>query len=117
MMKRILVIDNEAHWIQFVESDLPEPEFEIVVARNMQEALHALEVASFDVVIASARYLNTLDAIKGMYGDRRIIVTTMRPTPAEASEAFGKGANRYLPKSFSPHYLSDRIDELERVLA
>lgn len=110
MTIRILIVDDEMHWIDFVRSDLDK--FEIVVARDADSALAQLEADKFDLVIASSRCLDVLQTIAEKYSDKRVIVTTMRPTPEEAIAAYRLGAREYFAKSFGRRDLFNRVREL-----
>jgi len=110
MSARILIVDNESHWISFAQSTLKN--FEIVVAPDKTTALAALERNHFDLVIASSRCLEILEIINERFAGKQVAVTTIQPTTQEALDAFRKGAARYFTKSFNPHDLLDRVTEL-----
>lgn len=99
MKARILLIDSEPRWINFARRDLAS--FEIVVARSRKEALIELEHDRFDLVIASSRWLDVLDLIREQYAGKKVMVTTIKPTPREALQAYRSGAVDYVPKSFA----------------
>jgi len=107
---RILIIDDEPRWIDFVKSDLSR--FEIVVAPDAEAALKELEDDQFDLVIASSGHLGVLREIAEKYTDKRVVVTTVRPNTQEALNAYRLGALRYFPKSFGPEDLLNRVREL-----
>jgi DNA-binding response OmpR family regulator len=110
MKVRILIIDDEPRWIDFVKSDLGK--FEIVVAPDTAKALAELEADQFDLVIASSRRLDVLEIIAQKYSDKRVVVTTVQPTTQEALTAYRLGAIRYFAKSFSPRDLFSRVKEI-----
>jgi DNA-binding NtrC family response regulator len=110
MTIRILIVDDELHWINFAQDDLGG--FEIVVARSRDEALKFLEENKFDLVIASSRRLDVLGTIAEKYSDKRVVVTTVRPTPEEAITAYRLGALRYFAKSFRRSDLLARVSEV-----
>ncbi len=110
MKARILIIDDEPHWLEFARRDLGQ--FEIVVAPDTQTALAELKANRFDLVIASSRRLDALEIIAREYSDKRVIVTTVQPTIQEARAAYRLGAVRYFPKSFSPQDLFKRVGEV-----
>ena len=114
MKIRILIIDDEPHWIDFVKNDLKNDlgKLEIVVAINTEKALAELEKDQFDLVIASSRRLDALEVIAKKYSDKRVVVTTVQPTTQEALAAYRLGAIRYFAKSFSPRDLFNRIREV-----
>lgn len=115
MKLRILLIDDELHWINFAKSDLDT--FEIVVAPDSETALKELEADRFDLVIASSRRIDVLQIIAEKYRDKKVIVTTMQPTTEEAVKAYDLGALRYFAKSFGRRDLFERIQEIIPALA
>ncbi|MBN1922060.1 MAG: response regulator [Anaerolineae bacterium] len=98
MTKRILIIDDEPRWIEFIKRDLGG--HEIVVAKDAKAALAELETGSFDLVIASSRRLDILESIRERFSDNRVVVMTVQPTTQEALAAYRLGAVRYCTKSF-----------------
>jgi DNA-binding response OmpR family regulator len=107
---RILVIDDEPHWVEFIKKDLDR--FEITVAHDTESAVAELSTTQFDLVIASSRRLDVLRLIAEEHINKRVIVTTMQPTTQEALAVYRLGALRYIPKSFSPQELLDRVKDL-----
>ena len=110
METRILIIDDEPRWVKFAKSDLGE--FEIIVASDAKSALDELERDQFDLVIASSRRLDVLEVIAEKYSDKRVVVTTVRPTTQEALAAYRLGAMRYFAKSFGRTDLFDHVREV-----
>jgi two-component system nitrogen regulation response regulator GlnG len=115
MKIRILLVDDEFHWINFAKDDLSK--FEIVVAPDSETAFKELEADRFDLVIASSRRLDVLQVIAEKYSDKKVVVTTMQPTTEEALQAYRLGALRYFPKSFGRRDLYERIQEVIPVAA
>ena len=110
MKVRILIIDNEPRWLEFVKSDLRK--FEIVVAPDVKTALAELRKDKFELVIASSNNLEVLETISKKYSSKRVVVTTVRPSTKEARDAYRLGAIRYFPKSFSPKDLLNHVKEV-----
>lgn len=105
---RILIIDDEPRWIEFVKGDLDT--FEIAVAVDVTDAMQQLEKDEFDLIIASSRRLDALEKIHQQYAKRqRVVVTTIRPTEDEALAAFRLGAMRYFAKSFKDEDLRTEV--------
>jgi len=115
MNGRILIIDDEPRWLEFAKHDLGR--FEIVVAADAETAIDELEADQFDLVIASSRHLDVLEVIAQRFSDKRVIVTTVKPTTQEAITVYRLGAIRYLAKSFGPKDLDDEVGDLVRVPA
>lgn len=110
MKIRILIIDNEPRWIDFVKTDLGG--FEIIVAPDIETAIKELEKDQFHLVIASSGYLEILEEISRRFSDKQVVVTTVQPSTKEARDAYRKGAIRYITKSFRQKALLDDIKEL-----
>ncbi len=110
MRIRILIIDNEPRWIEFVKRDLDV--FEIVVAHSTDEALDELRKDMFALVIASAKNLDALQIIAEKFSDKRVVVTTIHPSTDEALHAYRLGAIRYFPKSFSQKDLLKKVNDV-----
>ena len=109
MKIRILIIDNEPRWIDFVKTDLGA--FEIVVAPDKKTAIKELEKDRFHLVIASSGYLEILEEISERF-DKQVVVTTVMPSNEEALDAYRKGAIRYITKSFQQQELFNNIKGL-----
>jgi len=110
MKVRILIIDNEPRWLDFVKNDLHK--FEIVVAPDAETALKELKKDKFELVIASSNNLEVLETISKKYSDKRVVVTTVRPSTREARDAYRLGAIRYFPKSFNPKDLLNHVNDV-----
>lgn len=110
---RILIIDNEPRWINFVRSDLGS--FEIVVASDIAAAIEELEQDQFDLIIASSGYLAILEDISERFSDKQVLVTTVKPNTQEALDAYRKGAIRYITKSFREQDLLNNVRELVKL--
>lgn len=110
MSARILIVDNESHWVSFAQSTLKN--FDIVVVPDKATALAALEENGFDLILASSRCLDILEIIKERFANKQVAVTTVQPTTQEALDAYRKGAARYFTKSFNPNDLLKSVSEL-----
>ncbi|MBE2224643.1 MAG: response regulator [Anaerolineae bacterium] len=110
MKLRILLIDDEPRWIEFARRDLES--FEIVVATSQEEAEAELEKDRFTLVIASSRWLSVLELIRDKYADKQVMVTTIKPTPEEALNAYRRGAVDYIPKSFANQELLEHVKKV-----
>ncbi len=110
MKTRVLIIDDEPRWIDFVKHDLSKSE--ITVARDASEALKYLARVKPDLVIVSSRRLDVLRIIKEKYALKRVVVSTIKPSTQEALTAYRLGALRYFPKSFAQHNLLDLMQEV-----
>jgi DNA-binding NtrC family response regulator len=110
MKIRMLIIDNEPRWLDFVKNELHT--FEIVVAPDIETALKELGKDQFELVVASSNNLEVLETISQKYSDKSLVVTTIQPNTREARDVYRLGAIRYFPKSFTPKDLSKHVSEL-----
>src|SRR3990167_9502264 len=69
MKKKILIIDDEELIIKTLSKLLERSGFEILVAKNGQDALAMIEEESFDLIIADIRMpgINGIDTVKGIH--------------------------------------------------
>ena len=111
MKLNILIIDDEPRWINFTKKN-PEM-FNIVAVSDVETAMKELAMGQFDLVIASARHLDTLKMIHERYVDKPMVVTTVEPTSQEARQAYRLGARRYFAKSFD---YNDLLQQIQKVL-
>jgi DNA-binding response OmpR family regulator len=112
MTIRILVIDDEPRWNEFVKGELSISNFEVAFATDTKIALSKLETDQPDLVIVSSRRLDAIKVIKEKYPEKLVIVVTVQPRPEEARNAYQLGASRYLAKSFGHQSLLNQIKEL-----
>ena len=110
MIMHILLIDNEPRWIDFARRDLAS--FEVVVAQNQEESLTEMEKGQFDLVIVSASWIKVLEVLREKYAEKRVLVTTTRPTPQEALTAYRSGTVDYIAKSFANKQLLAHVQKV-----
>lgn len=110
-MKRILIVDDEPRWVSFAMNDLDG--FELTIAAGVDDAIDKLEADRFDLVIASARYIEVVRTIAERFQNKRVVVATAQPTTQEALHAFRLGARNYWPKTFQPRSLYDQVESLD----
>jgi DNA-binding NtrC family response regulator len=107
---RILIIDDEPRWISFARNDL-EAAFEVEIAKDLSEALDKLKQNHFDLVIASSRRVDVLEAINQGYPGERVVVATGHPTTREAIEMYRFDILDYFAKSIQRKVLSEKVRE------
>ena len=105
---RILVVDDDPHLTRMLAMYLQVEGYEVVTAREGEEALRDLDANGADLVIldvmmAGMDGVATCRAIKGDPRLRHIPVVMFTALDREADEAMGLavGADRYLAKPFS----------------
>src|SRR5512135_551268 len=99
MKQRVLIVDDEPRWLEFARRELG-TQYDVEVASELPVAVDKICTGQYDLVIVSARRLDTLERIGHECPTQRVIVTTIRQTTQEASRAYRLGAARYFPKSF-----------------
>lgn len=110
MIARILIIDDEPRWINFARDNLGTT-FEVEVATDLEEALAKLKKDRYDLIIASSRRLDALEAIGKEFPEKRVVVATGQPTTREAISIYRLGALDYFAKDFRREVVSDKICE------
>ncbi len=105
-MAKILVINKDEHFIEFVSEKAREEECAVTGCLNLQEGVRKALTDTFDVVLLSTSTPNgswehALERILDTPSSPEVIVTTVSFDPAEAAHAFGSGAWDYVEKSFS----------------
>ncbi len=109
--QKILVIDNEPHWIDFIKHNLTV--FEVTVVPNIEAALTELKTNQFDLIMVGSPQLKDLKAIEEKYADIPFVVTTIQRTSRETRDAYRLGAKRYFTKSFNQ---ADILTQIEGVI-
>jgi DNA-binding NtrC family response regulator len=110
MPARILIVDDDPRWLNFAREDL-EVIFEVDMATNLETALVKLEKSHYDLIIASSRRLDVLEAISQLYPKRPVVVATGQPTTHEAIRSYRLGAMDYFAKDFQPEVVSGKARE------
>lgn len=106
MIFDVLIIDDEPRWIDFTQKT---EMFNIKAVADVEKALQELANQKFDIVIASARQLDSLKIIQEKYPDKPMVITTVEPNSQEARKAYRLGAKRYFTKSFNYEDLLQQI--------
>jgi DNA-binding NtrC family response regulator len=109
MKRRILVVDDQQEWIDFLVEELSI--YDVQVAKTRDAVLKALRYNNVALVIANIRRLDVLQAIADEYPDTHIVVFTVSPTAREAATAYGLGASDYFTRSFNPPVILSRIEK------
>jgi DNA-binding NtrC family response regulator len=110
MIARILIIDDEPRWISFAKDNLGTT-FEVEVATDLEEALTKLKKDRYDLIIASSRRVDVLEAISKKFPEKRVVVATGQPTTREAISIYRLGALDYFAKDFRREVVSEKVRE------
>jgi DNA-binding response OmpR family regulator len=119
MSKKILVADDEPNIVAALEFLLQRNGFEVMVARNGEEALQLVESAAPDLVL-----LDVMMPVRSGYEVCRrirerpewsrikIVMLSAKGRDAEVNKGLALGADLYITKPFSTRDLVDRVKGL-----
>lgn len=119
MSKRILVADDEPNIVAALEFLLQRNGFEVMVARNGEEALQLVESAAPDLVL-----LDVMMPVRSGYEVCRrirerpewsrikIVMLSAKGRDAEVNKGLALGADLYITKPFSTRDLVDKVKGL-----
>jgi DNA-binding response OmpR family regulator len=116
---RILICDNEAPLRALVRATLDSGAHEISEATNGEEALALSEQVKPDVIVLDMMMpgrsgLDVLGTLRRnpALATTKVILLTARTQAADRVAAEEAGADRFLPKPFSPAVLAATVEEL-----
>ena len=110
MTTSILIVDDEPRWINFAKDDLGTT-FEVEVAADLETTLAKLKKNLYDLIIASSRRLDIVEALNENYPQNRVVVATGQPSTREAINTYRLGALDYFTKDFRREVISAKIRE------
>ncbi|HEY8370461.1 MAG TPA: sigma-54 dependent transcriptional regulator [Thermodesulfobacteriota bacterium] len=113
-MDRILIVDDEASLLEFLEIMLAKEGYAVVTARTGAEALARIGQETFDLVITDVQMpevsgLELLRRVKEVSPDTAVIMITAFASAETAVEAMKEGAYDYITKPF-------KVDEIKLVI-
>lgn len=117
---RILLVEDDETALEVFKEALTEYDYDVVTARNGEEALNRAREESFDLVITDIRMpgtdgLQALEEVKAMNPDTKSIVVTGYASEAETLKAMQIGVGEYLKKPFRLQELLQAVKrQLER---
>ena len=118
-IKKILVADDESHILHVVSLKLRNAGFDVVTARDGQEALELAHQEKPDLVITDYHMpqLSGLELCKRLKEDPETagipaIMLTARGYNLEAADTEQSGVLRMLSKPFSPRHLLSTVNEV-----
>jgi CheY-like chemotaxis protein len=116
---RVLVCDNEEVLRLLVRAALSAGEYEIVEARNGDESVELARSVDPDLIVLDMMMPGRtgLEVLRELRQEDRfaatpVVMLTARAQEADRTEAATAGANRFLPKPFSPVELASVVEEL-----
>ena len=115
---KILVVDDEPGWREWLSYELTPKGNEIVSASNASEGLACLEQQSFDLVITDVRMPGPMDGIdlieahRRMKPSQKVIFITGYAADEKLEKALESGCCRCLKKPFDIDQLFHEIQSL-----
>jgi len=104
-MKRILIVEDNAYFLQFLKETLHTrlPSIDILEARNGEEALQRVEALLPDAIFTDLRLpgangLELTRKIKAQYPDAIVVILTNYDLPEYREAAYQSGADYFLSK-------------------
>jgi len=118
-MKRILLVDNQAHVLRVMKSTLDRSGYDVQTAMSADLALGKIRESHFDVLIID-NGLEKLDGqqliytIEDQFGDRAPAMFLVTDQSSDSLQQWCSQFDRTecLEKPISMNYLGDRLDEL-----
>jgi DNA-binding response OmpR family regulator len=115
----LLVADDDEDILMLVQLRLSRSGFEVVVARDGEEALRMAQerhpdLAVLDWMMPKASGLEVLRAIRANpeTADIPVVLLTARASDADVQEGLDAGAVDYIAKPFSPQELATRVQAI-----
>lgn len=115
---RILLVEDDETALEVFREALTEYDYEVVTARNGEDALQKARQQSFDLVVTDIRMpgtdgLQALEEVKALHPETKSIVVTGYASEAETLKAMQIGVGEYLKKPFR---LSELLQAVKRQL-
>ena len=115
----VLVADDEPDLLSLVEYALKDAGYDVLTARDGEEALqlaldHTPDVAVLDVRMPKLTGLDVTTRLRhlGDVGRTRVLLLTAATEKEDVARGFQAGAHGYLEKPFSPWELVQRVEAL-----
>lgn len=114
MSERILIVDDEADFLEVMAERMSNRGIEVTTAPSAQEALRQVESGSFDAVILDLKMpevdgLETLKAIRARQPEAQVILLSGQATLQDGIAAMKLGALDFLEKPADMNVLMEKI--------
>jgi DNA-binding NtrC family response regulator len=114
MSERILIVDDEADFLEVMAERMTHRGVHVATAPSAQEALRQVEAGSFDAVILDLKMpevdgLETLKAIKARQPEAQVILLSGQATLQDGIAAMKLGALDFLEKPADMNVLMEKI--------
>lgn len=106
MPEKILLVDEQLYMLRLIEHHLQKAGYELIKARNPEEARAAMESVKPSLVVGDAKALDNLPPVTA------IRVSNEPPTMADEKQEDGKEKEIVLHKPFSPTQLVAQVKKL-----
>jgi len=118
-MKKILLVDDEAHILNIIKFNLKKKGYDITTANNGSEALEKIKECIPDLMIIDVMMpiMSGYDVCKELkkndkYNDMPIIMLSAKSQADDIDTAKELGVTEYLTKPFSPMMLLKKVVEI-----
>lgn len=115
-LPRILIVDDEPLNIDYLEQELEDLGYEVLSARNGQEALEFVEVESPDMILLDIMMpiMDGFDVLARLKAEKQwrdipVVIISALSDMENVVKGIELGAEDYLPKPFDPVLLQARI--------
>ena len=114
----ILLVDDEPDFLEIFSKKLTASGFEVAVAHNAKQAIHALQKIHPDLILMDIQLpkLDGYEATRRIKADPKltaipIIVVTSYALSGDEDKARAAGCDAYISKPFSPRQLLAKVRE------
>ncbi|TMG74884.1 MAG: response regulator [Betaproteobacteria bacterium] len=116
MSRRVLIVDDEPNIVTSLEFLMRGDDYEVLVARNGEEALQLAEsfrpdIVVLDVMMPQRSGFEVCQKIREnpVLGDVKIVMLTAKGRDVEKEKGLYLGANAYITKPFSTKELMNTV--------
>jgi DNA-binding response OmpR family regulator len=116
-MKKILIVDDEPNIVMALEFSLKKKGFEVLIARDGEEAIHVFDanhpkVVVLDVMMPKLDGFEVLKHINSNYPESKVIFLSAKSKKEDIQKGLDEGAEKYFTKPFSTKKLLAEIENL-----
>lgn len=118
---RVLLVDDEVHILNFLQTKLKVSGYDVLTARSGNEAIEQAQGQEPDLIILDIVMpkMDGFETLKQLhtFSSAPVIILSARGTDADKIKGLSLGADDYLPKPFNPDELIARIEAIRRRLS
>ncbi len=115
-LSKILIVDDEPFNLDYLEQELEGSDFEVISARNGQEALEKVNIASPDLILLDIMMpvMDGYEVLRQLKADATtrdipVVIISASNDLKSVVRGIQMGAEDYLPKPFEPTLLHARV--------